>query len=177
MSTQAAQPLSLRHVDFDDLYARHLGRHSQFGINVAHVVALYGLWYGVYAAIDQAARHLGAPMTWPILATMAIAYLAVVSINAPARNVVVTAIFMAIFVASVLVLPTLPIWSIPLFLAMSPAFYKFQAWNHKIWTRAADMSEFNKRFPPGKDLNMILLMYEIPICLNYLIFHREDWRS
>ena len=59
---------------------------------------------------------------------------------------------------------------------MAPAFYKFQAWNHKIWTAAADMSEFNRRFPPGRDLNVILLLYEIPICLNYLLFHREDWR-
>ena len=78
MSTETTRPLSLRHVDFDELYARHLGRHSQFGINVAHVLALYGLWFGIYAAVDQAARHLGAPMTWPILAAMAATYLALV---------------------------------------------------------------------------------------------------
>ena len=53
MSTQTTQPLSLLHVDFDDLYARHLGRHSQFGINVGHLVALYGLWFGVYAAFTR----------------------------------------------------------------------------------------------------------------------------
>ena len=74
-----------------------------------------------------------------------------------------------------LALPTLPAWSILGFLAMVPAFYKFQSWNHKIWTAAADMSEFNRRFPPGRDLNLILLVYEIPICLNYLLFRREDW--
>ena len=85
MSTTTTQPLSLLHVDFDELYARHLGRHSQFGINVAHVLALYGLWFGVYAAMDQAARHLGVPTTWPILAAMAAAYLAVVGLNAPLR--------------------------------------------------------------------------------------------
>ncbi len=175
MSTQTTRPLSLRHVDFDELYARHLGRHSQFGINVAHVVALYGLWYGIYAAIDQAARHLGAPATWPILAAMAAMYLAVVAINAPARVILATAALLIIFVASVLVLPTLPAWSILGFLAMAPAFYKFQSWNHRIWTAAADMSEFNRRFPPGRDLNLILLVYEIPICLNYLLFRRQDW--
>jgi hypothetical protein len=176
MSTQTTRPLSLRHVDFDELYARHLGRHSQFGINVAHVLALYGLWFGVYAAVDQAARHLGTPMTWPILAAMAATYLTVVSVNAPFHVVVATAAFLAVFVASVLALPTLPAWSIVGFLAMAPAFYKIQSWNHKIWTAAADMSEFNRRFPPGRDLNLILLVYEIPICLNYLLFHREDWR-
>ena len=87
MSTQTTRPLSLLHVDFDELYARHLGRHSQFGINVAHVLALYGLWFGVYAAVDQAARHLGAPMTWPILAAMAATYLTVISLNAPLPKV------------------------------------------------------------------------------------------
>ena len=57
-----------------------------------------------------------------------------------------------------------------------PISYKVQAWSHKIWTAAADMSEFNKRFPPGRDLNLILLIYEVPICLNYLVFRRQDWR-
>ena len=80
---------------------------------------------------------------------------------------------MAFFVASVLALPRLPGWSILAFLAMIPVFYKFQAWNHKIWTVAADMTEFNKRFPPGRTLNLILLIYEVPICLNYLIFRRQ----
>ncbi len=176
MRTTTTRPLSLRHVDFDELYARHLGRHSQFGINVAHVLALYGLWFGVYAALDQAARQLGALTTLPILAAMAAAYLAVVGLNAPLRVIAATAAVLAVFVASVLAVPTLPAWSIVGFIAMVPAFYKFQSWNHKIWTSAADMSEFNRRFPPGRDLNLILLVYEIPICLNYLLFHREDWR-
>ena len=56
---------------------------------------------------------------------------------------------------------------------MIPVCYKFQSWNHKVWTAAADMSEFNKRFPPGRDLNLILLIYEVPICLNYLVVPPE----
>ncbi len=62
MSTQTTQPLSLLHVDFDDLYARHLGRHSQFGINVGHLASLYGLWFGVYAALYQVLLHAGRPV-------------------------------------------------------------------------------------------------------------------
>src|SRR5262249_37874993 len=45
------------------------------------------------------------------------------------------------------------------------------------WTVGADMSEFNKRFPPGPTLNSILMMYEVPTCLYYLVFRRKDWRS
>ncbi len=107
---------------------------------------------------------------------MAVAYLAMVAINAPFRVSLATAVFLAVFVASVLALPRLPIWSILGFIAMVPVFYKIQAWSHKIWTVAADMTEFNKRFPPGRALTFILLIYEVPICLNYLIFCRKDWR-
>jgi hypothetical protein len=166
----------LLHVDFDALYTRHLGRHSQWGINLAHVLALYALWFCIYAAIDQGARLLGLPASWAILAALALAYLAAVSINAPAPVTLATAVFLALFVASVLALPALPAWTIPAFLVLVPVFAKLQSWSHRVWTAAADMTEFNKRFPPGRELNFILLIYEIPTCLNYLVFRRKDWR-
>jgi len=169
--------LSLLHVDFNDLYSRHLGRHSQFGINVAHLAALYGLWFGVYAAVYQAVLLLGLPAGWLIIVAMAVTYLAFVAINAPYHVCVATAVFLAFFVASVLALPRLPGWSILPLLLLAPVFYKLQAWSHKIWAIGADMTEFNKRFPPGRTLNFILLIYEVPICLNYLMFRRQDWRS
>jgi hypothetical protein len=169
------RPLNLIRFDFDGLYARHLGRHSQFGINVAHLAALYGLWFGVYATIAQGAYLLDLPPSWPLMA-LALAYLALVALNAPCRVLLATAAFLAVFVASVLSLPRLPGWSIPVFLLMIPLFYKIQAWSHKIWTAAADMTEFHRRFPPGRTLRLILLIYEIPICLKYLIFERKDWR-
>jgi len=176
MSAGTTQPLSLLHVDFDALYTRHLGRHSQVGINIAHLIALYALWFCVYAAVAQGARLLGLPASWPVVVVMAVAYLATVSINAPPHVTLVTAVFLALFVASVLALPALPVWSIAGFLALVPVFYKLQSWSHRVWTAAADMSEFNKQFPPGRDLNIILLIYEVPICLNYLVFRRQDWR-
>jgi hypothetical protein len=178
MSTETTQTprLSLLHVSFEGLYSRHLGRHSQFGINVGHLVALYALWFGIYTVVDQTARLLGMPASWMVVVGMAVAYFATVCINAPPSVCLATAAFLAVFVASVLALPSLPAWSIPAFLLLIPIGYKFQAWNHKVWSVAADMSEFNKRFPPGRDLNLILLIYEVPICLNYLVFRRQDWR-
>ncbi|WP_165253018.1 hypothetical protein [Paludisphaera soli] len=176
MSTPTTQPLSVTRVDFGGLYARHLGRHSQFGINVAHLIALYGLWFGVYEAVAQGARLSGSRAWWAPVVGMAAAYLAAVAVNASARATLATAAFLVVFVASVLAVPELPAWSIPLFLAMVPLFYKIQSWSHRIWTTAADMSGFNLRFPPGRELNFILLIYEVPICLEYLFFRREDWR-
>jgi hypothetical protein len=176
MSAGTTQPLSLLHVDFEGLYTRHLGRHSQLGINIAHLLALYGLWFGVYATVGQGLRLMGLTPSWPVLVAMALAYLAVVALNAPLRAILATAAFLALFVASVLALPDLPAWSIVLLLALIPINYKLQSWSHKVWTTAADMSEFNKKYPPGRDLNLILLFFEVPICLNYLLFRPADWR-
>ncbi len=177
MSMQTTRPLSLLHVDFEDLYHRHLGRHSQFGINVAHLAALYGLWFGVYSALYQAALLARLPASWMIIVALAVSYLAVVAVNAPAQISVASAAFLAVFIASVLALPRLDsVWMLA-FIALIPLFYKLQSWSHKLWTAAADMSEFNKRFPPGRTLSAILLFYEVPICLNYLLFRRPDWRS
>jgi hypothetical protein len=177
MQTETTPQLNLWHVDFDDLYARHLGRHSQFGINVAHLLALYGIWFGVYSAIGQAVRLLGLPMWWVVIVALAVAFLVMVSVNAPWYVTLASAAFLTIFVASVLAVPRLPIWSIAVFLALVPVGYKLQAWSHRVWPVAADMSEFNKRFPPGRDLNVILMIYEVPICLNYLVLHPGDWKS
>ena len=49
MRTQTTRPLSLLHVDFDDLCSRHLGRHSQFGINV----------FGLILATREALKYFG----------------------------------------------------------------------------------------------------------------------
>jgi hypothetical protein len=176
MSTQTTQPLSLLHVDFHDLFARHLGRHSQFGINIGHLACLYGLWFGAYAALYQVILMMGVPSGWLVIVALAATYLAIVAVNAPFPVDLATAGFLAIFVASVLALPRLPGWTIVPFLLMVPLFYKVQSWNHKIWNVAADMTEHNRRFPPGRTLTWILLLYEVPVCLYYLLFRRQDWR-
>src|SRR6516225_3197850 len=72
MSAGTTQPLSLLHVDFDALYTRHLGRHSQWGINITHLLLLYALWFCVYAAVAQGARLLGLPASWPVVVVMAL---------------------------------------------------------------------------------------------------------
>jgi hypothetical protein len=168
-TTITSQPMSLLRVDFADLYARHLCRHSQFGINVNHLAALFGVWFGVYATIYRLSGEW-----WPPVA-LAVAYWGLVALNAPVRVCVATALFLAVFLAAVLWLPELPIW---VYLLMIPVFYKIQSWGHKVWTAATDMTEFNKRFPKGFVLFVVLLINEVPICLNYLLFDRSrDRRS
>jgi hypothetical protein len=51
MSTLTTRPMSLLRVEFNELYARHLCRHSQLGINVIHLIALFAIWYAVYGLL------------------------------------------------------------------------------------------------------------------------------
>ena len=78
-----------------------------------------------------------------------------------------TALFLAVFVATVILLPEMPFW---VYLLMIPLFYKIQSWSHKVWTASADMTEFDKRFPKGRVLFVVLLINEVPICLNCVLF-------
>jgi hypothetical protein len=177
MTTATSRPLSLLRVDFPDLYARHLCRHSQFGINVAHLAALVGVWYGVYGIALWIARQFEdysqVPVEW-LAVVLAAGYLALVALNAPARVCVVTALFLVPFVAAVVFLPPLPVWA---YAVMVPVFYELQSLSHKVWTAAADMTEFNKRFPKGQVLFLVLLIYEVPLVLNYLLFDRKSWTA
>jgi hypothetical protein len=168
MSTIAPSQAGLLHVDFTELYARHLCRHSQFGINVVHLAALFATWYAVYAAL----YWLTGAAWLPVL--LAAAYLAVVALNAPARVCVATGLFLALFLGAVFWLPELPIW---VYVVMVPLAYKAQAWSHKVFTAEADMSEFDKKYPKGPALFVLLLIYEIPLVLNYLVFDRKHWTA
>ncbi len=171
-TTLTTRPITLLRVDFADLYARHLCRHSQPGINIVHLIALFFVWFGVYGTIYWGLAKLGLQVEGlPIV--LAVAYFTLVARNAPVRVCVATAAFLAVFVSAVLLLPELPLWA---YVVLVPLFYKIQSWSHKVWTNHADMTEFNKRFPKGSVLFFVLLINEVPICLNFLLFGRKDWR-
>jgi hypothetical protein len=159
MSTLSSRPLSLGSVDFEDLYARHLCRHSQLGINVVHLAALFGVWFGVYAALYWLVRSEWLPIA------LAASYLGIVALHAPLRITLATGLFLAVFLAAVLWIPELPIW---VYLLMIPVCYKLQAWSHKLFTVESDMTDFNRKYPKGFVLFVVLLIYEVPLVLNYL---------
>ena len=166
MSTLSSRPMSLGSVEFDELYARHLCRHSQFGINVAHLAALFGVWFGVYGFLYWVFRTEWVPIG------LAAGYLGLVALNAPLRVTLATAVFLAGFVGAVVFSPTLPWW---VYLVMIPVFYEIQNLSHKVFNVERDMTEFNKKYTKGFVLFVVLLVYEVPIVLNYLVFGRKDW--
>jgi len=53
---------------------------------------------------------------------------------------------------------------------MIPVSYKIQAWSHRFYTVESDMTEFNKKYVKGSILFVVLLIYEVPIVLNFLLF-------
>ncbi|MCI0457320.1 MAG: hypothetical protein L0Z62_10140 [Gemmataceae bacterium] len=168
MSTLTSEPMSLLRVDFAELYGRHLCRHSQFSINVVHLAALFGVWFGVYATVYALAR-----VEW-LPAALAVGYLALIALNAPLRVCVATAAFLALFLAALFWLPELPLW---VYLAMIPVFYELQSLSHKLWTAETDMTEYNKKYPKGGVLFVVLLINEVPMVLNYLLFDSKNWRA
>jgi hypothetical protein len=158
--------MSLASVDFAELYARHLCRHSQFGINVIHLAALFGVWFGVYGFAYWLTR-----IEWLPIA-LAGAYLAVLLPSVPFRVWAATGLFMGLFVAAIFWLPELPLW---VYLLMIPVFYKLQAWSHKLFTVERDMTEFNEKYTKGSVLFLLLLFHEVPFLLNYLVFDQKNW--
>jgi hypothetical protein len=160
--------MSLLRVDFPDLYARHLCRHSQFGINVAHLAALFGIWYAVYGLVYWLVRTEWVPVA------LAAAYLAALVPNVPTRVLVAAGLFLALLLAALLRLPQPPVW---VYLVLIPVCYKLQAWSHKVFTGERDMTEFNKKYPKGLVLFVVLLVLEVPLVLNYLIFDRKNWAA
>ena len=174
MSTVSPRPMTLLSVDFADLYARHLCRHSQFGINAIHLLALYGVWFGVYAALHWLSGF------WWLPVALAAGYLGLVAFNAPMRVTVATAGFLALFVGAVLCVPIdLPWWILGVYVAMIPACYQLQNLSHKVYTRRNRHDGFQPAapYPKGRVLFVVLLINEVPILLNYLLCDRRNWRA
>jgi hypothetical protein len=165
-------------VDFKELYQRHLCRHSQFGINVEHLLCVIGTYLALYGLLIWTACALLPPQyaLWAPLA-VAVPYLAVLAPNLPLRVFLTALVFLALFFAVLFLLveeglPTWPVWIYPFAVVV---FYKLQAWSHKIYSRESDMTYFNKKYPKGFGLFILLSIYELPILLNYLFFGKRDW--
>jgi hypothetical protein len=157
-------------VNFQELYERHLCRHSQFGINIIHVVAVLGIYLALAGIICWL---VGSP--WWLLCIIA-PHLAVVAFNVPFRVFLGNLLFMALFmVLFVEVFAPLPAWWVWIYVLAIPLFYKIQAWSHKIYNVERDMTEYNKKYKKGFVLFVLLSVYEMPILLNYLVFDRNNW--
>jgi hypothetical protein len=160
-----APRLSFFKVNFQELYERHLRRHSQYGINVNHLISVIGSYLALFAL---ARSLMGA--WWPVLAAaLVVPYVVTLAVNIPARLLAVCVAVLGGFFTMMYYLPEIPYWaSLGIFVVS----HYFQNVGHKIWTLELDMTDFNKKYKKGAALSLLLALYELPILLNYLVF---DW--
>jgi hypothetical protein len=171
--------------NFYELYRRHLCRHSQFGINVIHLLAVVGTYLAIYGLVYAVVQLVGAFLAargidyepaagrW-VLVALTVPYLAILAFNVPLRVFVVNVLFIGLFFAVFFALPELPWWA---YLVAVPVIYKIQAWSHKVYSKEMDMTEWNQKYPKGFALFILLSVYELPILLNYLCFGKKDWTT
>lgn len=178
--------MNILSVNFQELYERHLCRHSQFGINVIHLAALvgtylslYGIAYGLLQLLGYVLAGGGIPYdpveSKGVLVAIAIPYLMVLAPNIPGRVFLVTVVFLGLFFGAFFALPQLPTWAIWVYPVGIIIFYKIQAWSHKIYNKETDMTGFDKKYHKGFNLFILLSIYELPIQLNYLVWGKRDW--
>jgi hypothetical protein len=161
--------MNILKVDFQELYERHLCRHSQMGINIAHLGSVATTYYGAFLLIAQVVAWLDGP--WWALPVGLVPYLVVLALNLPPRLLAATVVFYVLFLPLVLVVPPLPWWLVcPLSVVLIALGHKSQQWSHRYWDEEIDMTDFNKKYKKGRKLFLLLSVYELPILLNYLVF-------
>jgi hypothetical protein len=153
--------------NFQELYQRHLCRHSQYGLNVNHLVAVAGTYLGLFGII----YWLGG---WWALAAVTVPYLAVLALNVPARVFAVLLIAVAALFGLFVALPDVPAWVYPIVIVVC---HQVQQWGHKVYAVERDMTAFNQKYKRGPALFVLLALYELPILLNYLVFDRQSWAA
>jgi hypothetical protein len=155
-------------VNFPELYERHLCRHSQYGLNVSHLLTVVTCYLGLFGLICGLVNVPWLPLALPVPYLLALAW------NVPVRVLAACVVFVALFVAGFLALPPLPVWLCALLVVLS---HRVQNWSHRLWNRERDMTEFNQKYRKGPVLFVLLLLYELPILLNYLLFDRKSWAA
>ena len=169
--------VSILKIDFAEVYRRHLGRHSQLGINVLHLIAVYGVYFSVFSAAAAGVSLLfpeqsfiGRAMT---LFVLSMPWLGVLAANVPLRPLVLSILSSVILSAAAAVCP-IPWW---LALLLLPAWHQLQQISHRWYTVSRDMSGYQQRYPKGARLVVMLAVFELPILLNYFLIGDVEQRS
>ncbi|HEV3344189.1 MAG TPA: hypothetical protein VG125_27685 [Pirellulales bacterium] len=162
--------MNLLKVNFDELYRRHLCRHSQFGINVLHLIAVVGIYFslfGIAFALPAAPWIVGGVLTVYCLLLVA---------NLPFRVWIATVLSIGVLlsVSAFLALPRIYVW---IYIVMIIGWHRFQVWNHRVYDRSHPMDAFTDKYRKGAILFVLLAVYELPILLNYLVFDRGNWQT
>ncbi len=175
-SVSTSDTMSFLRINFNELYRRHLGRHSQFGLNVLHLLAVYGIYFSIYSLAAIFVRTITPVQDFAgqalILAILSIPYLVLLLANVPFIMFIATAVSIALIIVAALFETTMPFWAHIILIVL---WHRFQIWSHKRYALHQDMSEFTAKYPKGLYLFFLLAVYELPILLYYLLAGRRDW--
>lgn len=164
--------MNLFRINFDELYRRHLCRHGHLGINVLHLLAFVGIYVAVYGLACSVLPFKSRADVAISLMVLSLPWFVLVACNSPWRVTLATGMFTMVLIAGSTALRSVPVWYWPIQIVLM---HYFQQWSHRVYRMQRDMSAFNDRYPKGPLLFTLLLIYELPILLNYLLFGREDW--
>lgn len=161
------------HANFAELYRRHLCRHSEFMINVLHVMSVAGIYFAIFAILMMI------PVAGPwLVGALVGAYFLTIAKNIPLKVLIVDILFIAALVAAAWALAKVAPWWVVFIHILSIKFWHwFQNWNHKVYTLERDMNEFAEKYPKGFPLFFLLSVYELPILINYLVFDGDNYAA
>jgi ABC-type dipeptide/oligopeptide/nickel transport system permease component len=163
--------MNLLKVNFDELYRRHLCRHSQFGINVLHLVAVIGIYFSLLGIA------FALPATPWVVGTVLGIYVLLLAANIPFRVWVTTVLTIGLLLSPFLAIPRIPLSYVWIYVVMILAWHRFQIWNHRVYDHSHPMDAFSEKYRKGFLLFVLLAVYELPILLNYLVFDRQNWQT
>lgn len=165
----AKQPLSILRINFDELFRRHLCRHSEFGINVLHIVSVWGVYCSLLAIEFRFLQWLlPAAEVWQLIAmllTSLLPWLAVVAVNVPVPVLLASA-SMGLALSLPAASQPFPAW---VHLVLLPLWHQLQLVSHRFYTEHRDMSEFATRYRKGWFLSVLLAVYELPILTQFFL--------
>lgn len=168
--------MNILRINFNELYRRHLCRHSQFRLNVLHLLAVYGIYFSIYSLAAIIVRTLTPEQDFAgqalILAILSIPYLVLLLANIPFMMLIATAVSIVLIICVALLESTIPFWGHMILIVL---WHRFQLWSHRRYSLHRDMSEFKTKYRKGPYLFILLAVYELPILLYYLISGRRDW--
>jgi hypothetical protein len=168
--------VNILRINFLELYQRHLCRHGQFGINVWHIIAVYGVYFSLVSLAAIVVRAILPQATvaiqYFVLTILFVPYLAVLLRNIPVAVFSLTALSALLLIVAAVATPGIPFW---LHLILIPAWHRVQLISHRRYTVHHDMSAFDQTYKKGRTLFLLLAVYELPILLQYLAFGRKDW--
>lgn len=168
--------MNILRVNFDELYQRHLCRHGQFGINVWHIIAVYGVYFSLCSLAAIAVKGLLPQITltvqYCVLALLFVPYFGVLLRNIPVPVLLLTVLSLMLLIAAAVATPGIPFW---LHLILIPTWHRVQLVSHRRYTVHHDMSTFDTTYKKGRTLFLLLAVYELPILLQYLALGRKDW--